>query len=132
MKESVRREEGDSNTSDVSPESHTADGSNASIIDRLEDPDTCRFCGDDAVVVVKNRNLSEKPHKTGNPYRKVCVSCGKHISMASEDEWKTASDRFIVPKDETYKVAVFDCPSCDELVEGQPDECPNCGVNYVW
>ncbi|AFD02294.1 putative protein 13 [Haloarcula hispanica icosahedral virus 2] len=30
------------------------------------------------------------------------------------------------------EVNEFDCPACDEHVEGQPDDCPECGVPYQW
>lgn len=26
----------------------------------------------------------------------------------------------------------FECPSCGDLVEGRPEECPHCGGGYKW
>lgn len=100
------------------------------LIEQLEEPRRCRFCGRAAVVPVKDRSM-DKTGKRGNPYRLSCLACERHICMTSRDNWETHEDRFVLPEGGD-PVPVFDCPECDELVEGQPDECPDCGMRYTW
>jgi len=97
----------------------------------LDSPKRCRHCGDDAVVPVKDKQF-EPIHRRGNPYRQYCLSCEKHICMCSREVWEEHPDRFILSTPTAEPTPVFDCPGCDELVEGYLDECPHCGVEYEW
>jgi hypothetical protein len=104
---------------------------NSEIVERLEDPQQCRYCGRAAVVPVKDRAM-DKTGRRGNPYRLSCLSCERHICMTSRENWETHEDRFVLTEDSGDVIPVFNCPSCGELVEGQPNECPDCGMSYNW
>ena len=104
--------------------------SNSELIERLEDGLRCHDCGRDAVVPVKDEKM-DGSSKRGNPFRMVCIACEKNVRMTSKENWEEHEDRFVLtPEDDV--VPVFNCPSCGELVEGQPDECPECGMSYNW
>jgi DNA-directed RNA polymerase subunit RPC12/RpoP len=108
------------------------DTTNSDLLDRLENPGKCRFCGERAVVPVKDRDMSEN-YSRGNPYRLYCVACWKHVRMTSEEDWESHPDKFVFPEGEDEDpVPVFNCPRCEEIVEGQPSKCPNCGMRYEW
>jgi len=98
---------------------------------RLDDPKTCRHCGEDAVVPIKDKQF-EAIHRRGNPYRQICLACDKHICMCSREFWEEHADRFVLQTEVDDPTPVFDCPECDELVEGYPDTCPHCEVDYEW
>lgn len=38
----------------------------------------------------------------------------------------------VADESDDSEVNTFDCPACSEHVEGQPEECPECGVEYQW
>lgn len=105
--------------------------SNPNLVERLEDGKRCRFCGHDGVVPVKDRK-TDRSHRRGNPYRLVCVACERHLCMTSKEEWEEHEDRFVLPTESDDPIPVFDCPNCGVLVEGQPNECPECGMSYTW
>lgn len=102
------------------------------VIDRLENPDECRFCGAEAVVVAKHKELSESPHKGGNPLRNVCLSCGRGGTMASREEWQKSADRFISPKGTSKYLPLWECVDCGSSIQGYVEECDSCGRKYEW
>jgi len=110
---------------------HNGENTNSELVGRLENGTRCHSCAQRAVIPVKDRNLSETSSR-GNPYRLVCVSCGKSVRMTKREEWEHHQDRCVIRVGESIPVPVFDCPECDDLVEGQADKCPNCGTVYEW
>jgi hypothetical protein len=104
--------------------------------------DGCNCDGPD-VVVVYDRNLAPA-FVDGNPYGRFCLNCGRRI-FSSEEFWKKADEKHVIPKDEDWPVHVddmngdqyenfFECPAdgCKEPHFGEPSGCDGCGADYNW
>ena len=101
----------------------------------------CPYCGSASTVVFLNER--SEPRR-GNPFRRRCRSCEKHVRMESKTVWRQSTKQYVQPPDADELVPLadynpgpdhvysFSCPSCAEAVVGQPDACPSCGVQYQW
>jgi len=71
------------------------------------------------------RDLAERTARS-RPEQQAATDGGE---VVEEDDEADAVDG-----DEPEPVNRFDCPGagCEAVVEGEPDECPACGVGYDW
>lgn len=97
----------------------------------------CRYDTDDQSRKYCSKDLWEKaddedkyiiPDDSKIPRKYVkCGNCGKDsytVEHAERDE----------PVCGRCGGVIFECPApdCDEVVHGEPEECPGCGANYKW
>lgn len=99
-------------------------------------------CDDPDEVLVFDRNLA-MPYVDGNPYGRFCRSCKRRV-FCSEDFWKNADEKYVIPEGEEEPVHVsefdgdqyenfFECiaENCREPHFGKPSGC-GCGAEYNW
>lgn len=94
----------------------------------------CEACGtpESEMLVVYDKNL-DKPWRGGNPYSRICPSCGAR-TFSSKSYWKSQAVPYVIPVGEEEPQPLFRCPydDCDETFLGKQDECPGCGRELIW
>mgnify|MGYP000639047981 FL=1 len=56
----------------------------------------CKYCHDDQVVPVLDKEMEQQP-RAGNKYRRHCLSCERWLPMCSEEYFRTHSDPHCLP-----------------------------------
>jgi ribosomal protein S27AE len=90
------------------------------------DKQSRKYCSEDLWESAEERFVIPDDSKIPRPHI-VCGSCGQDSYITEEDDRdEPVCGRCGKP--------IFECPAdgCEEIVHGEPDECPACGAVYKW